>query len=128
MLLANEWKICGDADISLDLSDRYAISDALSYNHRARPLFYRSLAWRDWLDPWKGYKLEGLLLDFAVKECDDPRDKIYGLQGLVKPSDRLQVDYAKSRHEIYADLCNKMYTLHADCHRKRIRCFKTKNR
>jgi hypothetical protein len=57
--------------------------------------------------PASDSKLHGLVLDFATKKCQDPRDKIYGLQGLVDAEDRIIVDYAKSSQQVFVDLCNK---------------------
>jgi hypothetical protein len=49
-------------------------------------------------------KLEGCLQLFYRNHCGDPRDKVYGLMGLVEESQRLQIDYSKSTHEVYSDV------------------------
>jgi hypothetical protein len=46
-----------------------------------------------------------LMIDFCGNECQDPRDKIYGLRGLFRlwQRDCILVDYAKSIEEVYID-------------------------
>jgi hypothetical protein len=48
----------------------------------------------------------GLLLTMSTynpSECEDPRDKVYGLMGIVREQDKLVVDYRKSDYEVYLD-------------------------
>jgi hypothetical protein len=52
----------------------------------------------------QGLPLEGCLDLFCGNHCGDPRDKVYGMMGLVKTSQRLQIDYSKSTHEVYSDV------------------------
>lgn len=40
---------------------------------------------------------------FAGHECADPRDKVYGLMGIVDKMERIEVDYGKSAAEVYWD-------------------------
>jgi hypothetical protein len=46
--------------------------------------------------------------NFCDKKCADPRDKIYGLMALVKPSSKVEVDYAKSVQQVYLDTMMSM--------------------
>ncbi|KAH6642531.1 heterokaryon incompatibility protein-domain-containing protein, partial [Boeremia exigua] len=51
-------------------------------------------------------RYEGLRLTiarFAGYECENPRDKVYGLLGIVKPKERLEVDYTKSVQDVFLD-------------------------
>jgi len=43
---------------------------------------------------------------FSKGHCHDPRDKVYGLMGLVQEDQRLTIDYAKPLEEILADMTN----------------------
>ncbi|KAH7078258.1 hypothetical protein FB567DRAFT_131022 [Paraphoma chrysanthemicola] len=43
-----------------------------------------------------------------TRDCENPRDRIYALQGILHPRERLTVDYAKSTHQLFADLCNHL--------------------
>jgi hypothetical protein len=46
-----------------------------------------------------------VLQDFRERDCTDPKDKVYGLLGLVAPDEAkfIHVDYNKSVGEVYAD-------------------------
>ncbi|KAF2123029.1 heterokaryon incompatibility protein-domain-containing protein [Lophiotrema nucula] len=46
--------------------------------------------------------LRTVLDTFGDRGCDDPRDKIFGLQSLVTPKERIAVDYGLSREELYS--------------------------
>jgi len=46
---------------------------------------------------------------FSQGRCQDPRDKVYGLMGLVKEDQRLTIDYAKSLEELLLDLMGMFY-------------------
>src|SRR5690242_16376759 len=51
-------------------------------------------------------RYEGLRLTiarFSGYECENPRDKVYGLLGIVKPKERLEVDYTKSVQDVFLD-------------------------
>ncbi|KAH6866490.1 heterokaryon incompatibility protein-domain-containing protein, partial [Alternaria rosae] len=41
---------------------------------------------------------------FSQGRCHDPRDKVYGLMGLVREEQRLTIDYAKPLEELLADM------------------------
>jgi len=41
---------------------------------------------------------------YALNSCADPRDKVYGLLGLVRVDQRVTVDYEKSNDQLYLDL------------------------
>lgn len=45
---------------------------------------------------------------FAAMDCQDARDRIYGLLGLVAEDQRPEVDYNKSIHEAYIDAVNTL--------------------
>lgn len=46
---------------------------------------------------------------FSQGRCQDPRDKVYGLMGLVTEEQRLTIDYAKSLEELLLDLMGIFY-------------------
>jgi hypothetical protein len=45
---------------------------------------------------------------FCDKKCQDPRDKVYGLMALVQPSSRVEIDYTKSKHQVFLDAVMSM--------------------
>jgi hypothetical protein len=48
------------------------------------------------------------VVQFTDHQCEDPRDKIYGLLGLVQEEDRLEVDYTKDTRAIFMDVASKI--------------------
>jgi hypothetical protein len=42
-----------------------------------------------------------VLKDYSHLDCEDPRDKIYGLLGLVRTRERFDVDYSKTPSAIF---------------------------
>ena len=40
---------------------------------------------------------------FYEGKCENPRDKVYGLMGMVRKEDGVVVDYRKSVMEVYLD-------------------------
>lgn len=41
---------------------------------------------------------------FSAQHCKDPRDKVYGLLGLVKDNEKPEVDYGKTVQEVLLDV------------------------
>jgi hypothetical protein len=50
------------------------------------------------------YNLGYLIDSYSRHECEDPRDIVYGLLGLLSPSERVTVNYTKTAHEVYCDV------------------------
>jgi hypothetical protein len=49
------------------------------------------------------YEYYNLLWTFSKSECQDPRDKVYALQGILGQEERIAIDYAKSVNEVFRD-------------------------
>lgn len=47
--------------------------------------------------------LEWCILEFSGNKCEDPRDKVYGFMGLVDPCYSFDVDYSRSKVDVYRD-------------------------
>jgi hypothetical protein len=47
--------------------------------------------------------LEWCILEFSGNKCEDPRDKVYGFMGLVDPCYNFEVDYSRSKVDVYRD-------------------------
>ncbi|KAF3000836.1 hypothetical protein E8E13_006944 [Curvularia kusanoi] len=47
---------------------------------------------------------------FSGHNCENPRDKVYGLLGIVKPKERLEVDYTKSVQEVFLDAARAVHS------------------
>jgi hypothetical protein len=53
--------------------------------------------------------LQSIIKRFAGMQCEDPRDKVYGLLGLVEEQKRPEVDYSKTLYQIYSDTVSSIY-------------------
>lgn len=47
--------------------------------------------------------LEWCILEFSGNKCEDLRDKVYGFMGLVDPCCNFNVDYSRSKVDVYRD-------------------------
>ncbi|KAF1926848.1 uncharacterized protein M421DRAFT_93744 [Didymella exigua CBS 183.55] len=47
--------------------------------------------------------LEWCILEFSGNKCEDPRDKVYGFMGLVDPCYNFDIDYSRSKVDVYRD-------------------------
>ena len=45
--------------------------------------------------------LEDAIRFFSAKECANPRDRVFGVLGMVRPEERIVVDYQKSVEQVY---------------------------
>ena len=55
-------------------------------------------------------KLVRVIHRFAGYDCEDPRDKIYGLLGLVDDASDLSIDYARLPQQVFMDAVLVMLT------------------
>ncbi|KAF2025421.1 hypothetical protein EK21DRAFT_10728, partial [Setomelanomma holmii] len=51
----------------------------------------------------KGRHLEQCIERYCRNDCQDPRDKVYALLGIVKEEEQVPIDYSKSISEVYID-------------------------
>lgn len=49
-----------------------------------------------------------MLTTFSTWNCSNPRDKVYGLLGLVDDDNRVVVDYQKSVKDIFVDVVRQI--------------------
>jgi hypothetical protein len=54
-------------------------------------------------DPIRYEPLEDLLVWYRDQECNDLRDRVYGLMGLADPQFKIAVDYGKLPHQAFMD-------------------------
>lgn len=101
-----------EASASVAANPRFAPQIAMSNSIRWR----ERKEWKDALrgENSRGYQLNQILEYFAEKECADPRDRIYGLQGMVKEGDRVEIDYSLEAREVFARACKKIVELKQD--------------
>lgn len=65
-------------------------------------------AWEALINPGYDFKeqfprLAWCVQNFSIQDCDDPRDKVYGLLGLAHEDLSISIDYSKSTLEVYLD-------------------------
>jgi hypothetical protein len=58
-------------------------------------------------EPSAAQGLLEVINNFGQNDCGDPRDKVYGLMGIVHKEDRLVVDYGKTVCDVYIDVVKK---------------------
>jgi len=49
-------------------------------------------------------RLDDCIQVFSANHCENPRDKVYGLMGIVYGQDRIAIDYTKSVVDVYIDV------------------------
>ncbi|CAI9631268.1 unnamed protein product [Alternaria burnsii] len=47
------------------------------------------------------YSYAELLVTFSASQCENPQDRVFGLQGLIPDAERAEIDYGKSAHQIF---------------------------
>jgi hypothetical protein len=57
-----------------------------------------------------GLSLLECIWSFRICVCENPRDKIYGLMGIVREEERVIIDYNKSVFEVYQDFIAAHYS------------------
>jgi hypothetical protein len=56
--------------------------------------------------------LRTALTKFLRYECQYPEDKVYGINALLEPGQRVEIDYTKSRMEVFTDVLNALLKVH----------------
>jgi hypothetical protein len=75
------------------MSDRETPLRLLVFTHREQEV----------VDMREQMSLRGYVWCYSRGKCENPRDKVYGLLGMVREEDRVVVDYEKSVLEVYLD-------------------------
>ncbi|KAI9686430.1 MAG: hypothetical protein M1822_003776 [Bathelium mastoideum] len=96
--------ICGETLLSWDELRRFCSSGEIDPSMEARRLAPPQVLWLvEHALSAKLYSFSSLLRTFGQSECEDPRDKVYGLQGMLEEQHRMEIDYAKSVYEVFHD-------------------------
>jgi hypothetical protein len=85
-----------------------ALVSAISQSH-AKALFQQKADW-GFGAMWRSHKrrLSFVLKFYEYCESSEPLDKVYGLLGLVRPSNAISVDYSNSREDVYFRVLKKV--------------------
>jgi hypothetical protein len=94
--------VCGETILSWDELKRFCSSIQQGYISTTIHMVPRQVMWlANHALSAKQYSYADLLLTFSSSECENPQDRVYGLQGLIPDADRAEIDYAKPAREIF---------------------------
>ncbi|KAK3347246.1 heterokaryon incompatibility protein-domain-containing protein [Lasiosphaeria hispida] len=107
LLLARQVVIqVGDLEVLIDASSR----PSLLQRQKDEPGY----SWEDTAAPWMQFAAQGRFMDLSIAElleltnrstCSDPRDKVFGLLGLIQEDDRVPIpDYSLSLGHVLAGI------------------------
>ncbi|RWA10708.1 hypothetical protein EKO27_g4385 [Xylaria grammica] len=102
---------CSAADFERIVSGirQYGYGDSKGRFQNAHPLTTR---WRGTITRGSvnepSMDLSYAIATFASQQCYDPRDKIFGLAGMMKPGEQLPIDYSWTVEEVFAAACARL--------------------
>ncbi|KAG9195722.1 hypothetical protein G6011_00843 [Alternaria panax] len=101
-----KWRTLQDTYLTIRRRDRV---DAHGYLKRPTYLSLLKLTEDDrrgklWDKKDRTLTLMDSIGSFCSSSCEDPRDKVYGLMGVMRVEDRIRVDYGKSVCSVYLDV------------------------
>ncbi|RYN77152.1 hypothetical protein AA0120_g11580 [Alternaria tenuissima] len=98
--------ICGETLLSWEELKRFCSStltnvyyDENDYWDEVVPLQVKWLT--DHALSARHYSYAELLVTFSASQCENPRDRVFGLQGLIPDAERAEIDYGMSVHQIF---------------------------
>ncbi|KAH8722330.1 heterokaryon incompatibility protein-domain-containing protein [Phaeosphaeriaceae sp. PMI808] len=96
--------ICGETLLSWDELSRFCLSSMLHFPIETQECVPRQMIWfaKHALSA-KTYTYTNLLATFSTSQCSVPNDKVYGLQGLLAPEMRIEIDYAQSISDTFQE-------------------------
>lgn len=114
--------MCGDAWVSWDVlrkliwnHPKWFLTTSRSINHTAVAWLFGSTggeASRPSLVDEDRVSLSRCMTLFGQMQCADPRDKVYGILGLISEEDRPPIDYQKSVMEVILDVIMALCRVH----------------
>lgn len=104
MLPPEVWLLCGDVWMSFDKLAAAFNNHIHLASGSGNELGYHKHIVAGYKAPRRSQTLRQCVTRFARHKCEDPRDKVYGLMGLVEERDRLAIDYNKTKHEVFLDV------------------------
>jgi hypothetical protein len=122
MLAREVYVVIGNGRISFEqLRKAWALATGESVNIFRDTRTFNSLS----TDEFPPFTLQKCIKLFCQENCEDPRDKVYGLMGLVHEDERLEIDYLKSTYEVYSDvvtaICSSYIRHLTSLHKRKMR-------
>ena len=108
--------MCGNQYFGMENLARMYVPDADDYLEGSPDEFY-PVEINDTVDSliretssgvFEKQKLSCILWSFAKLQCEDPRDKVYGLLSLVRGPEMIAVDYSKTPTEVFFDTIQRI--------------------
>ncbi|KAH7093018.1 heterokaryon incompatibility protein-domain-containing protein [Paraphoma chrysanthemicola] len=101
--------MCGDTLVSWDELRRFCLSGTRQLHPQTKACVPAQMMWlAEHALSAKTYTYTSLLSTFSRSRCHDPKDKVYGLQGILAPETRTTIDYAKSTEAVFHDAVDQM--------------------
>lgn len=101
--------MCGDTVLTWDVLQRFCQSRLKTLSTDAVQAVPVQVAWlAEHAFSGRSYSYADMLWTFCLNECHEPRDKVYGLQGLVNVADKMPIDYARPVDEVFLHLAEAM--------------------
>lgn len=102
--------MCGETILSWEELRRFCLSSASPLLAQVRYCIPQQVIWLvEHALSAKKYTYTSLLATFSKSGCHDPKDKVYGLQGLVASRFRVEVDYARSIQRVFLGALDLLY-------------------
>jgi hypothetical protein len=96
--------ICGESLLSWEELRRFCLSNSPSLTIALGVTIPEQTVWlAEHALSAKTYGFNELLRAFEKSQCENPRDKVYGLQGLLAQDQKIPIDYGKTVEEVYQD-------------------------
>jgi hypothetical protein len=102
VLIRDVW-ILGKSDDFVEIMYQCRLSGSVCMDKRALELFMSRRHPIVAPLPVRNGRLEDALSKFSKGFCVDPRDRVYGLLGLVRLAEQIDVDYGKSPQQVLMD-------------------------
>ncbi|KAL6707731.1 hypothetical protein ACN47E_003852 [Coniothyrium glycines] len=108
--------MCGETVLSWDELHRFCLLNGSQSSKSSYCNIPPQLQWlAERARSGQTYNFLDLLHTFSSNECHDPRDKVFGLQGLLAPEERVVIDYSKDTYVVFGNVAGLF-------HRNMLRC------
>jgi hypothetical protein len=101
--------LCGETILSWEELQRFCTSGLKNLPSEAAQAVPAQILWlTEHALGAKNFTYPSLLWTFVLNECQEPRDKAYGFQGLLPEAQRMKIDYNVPVKPIFQDIARNM--------------------
>jgi hypothetical protein len=109
MLASHIRVLCGETILSWEELQRFCTSGLKNLPSEAAQAVPAQILWlTKHAVGAKNFTYPSLLWTFVLNECQEPRDKAYGFQGLLPEAQRMKIDYNVPVKPIFQDIARNM--------------------